>query len=57
MHLQLLVLATVALLVSSLATIAVPNSVGQLIDTCIKYSSGSNPGGEAEAKKELNSKQ
>ena len=53
---QLLVLASVALLVSSLATIAVPNSVGQLIDTCIKFSTGgAQPGGEAAAKKELNS--
>lgn len=50
-------LASIALLVSSLATIAVPNSVGQLIDTCIKFSTGgAQQGGEAAAKKELNSK-
>lgn len=35
---QILLLATIALLISSLATIAIPKLVGQLIDTCIKYS-------------------
>ena len=52
--LQLLLLASVALLVSSLATIAVPNSVGQLIDTCIKFSTDKAKHGEDEAKRELN---
>ena len=50
--LQVIFLATVALLVSSLATVAVPKLAGNLIDVCINYA----PSGESaqEAKQELN---
>ena len=49
--LQILLLATVALLISSLATVAVPKLVGQLIDTCINFDK--TKGGESEAKTTL----
>lgn len=44
---QLLVLASLALLISSLATIAVPKLVGSLIDTCISYTQGTRTQKEA----------
>lgn len=50
---QMLVLATLFLLISSLATVAVPKLVGQLIDTCINFHR--TAGGEREAKRTLNS--
>ncbi|KAK9862646.1 hypothetical protein WJX84_007363 [Apatococcus fuscideae] len=49
----LLVIATVFLFVSSLATVAVPKLAGELIDVCIKFHAGSSEGKE-EAKKHLN---
>ena len=52
--LQLLFLASLALLVASLATIAVPKLVGTLIDTCISYTQGTRT--RAEAMHGLNSK-
>ena len=49
---QVITLATVALLVSSLATIAVPKLAGALIDTCIQYDKSGETAQEADA--ELN---
>ena len=52
---QLLVIATVFLFISSLATVAVPKLAGELIDVCIKFHAGGSEGKEA-AKKHLNRK-
>ena len=48
---QCLVVATLALLVGSLATIAVPKLAGSLIDVCIQYN---QEGGRDAAKRHLN---
>lgn len=48
---QCLTVATLALLVSSLATVAVPKLAGSLIDVCIQYG---QEGGRAAAKHHLN---
>lgn len=55
MLMQLLVIATVFLFISSLATVAVPKLAGELIDVCIKFHAGGSEGKEA-AKKHLNRK-
>lgn len=46
---QVLFLGTVALLVGSLATVAVPKLAGDLIDICINYGKQSSSTEEAEA--------
>ena len=50
----MLFIATVALLIGSLATVAVPKLAGSLIDICIEY--GQQGETSEDAKKELNTK-
>ena len=47
---QVIVLATVALAVASLCTVAVPKLAGDLIDVCIHFGQGSYDAGEAKHK-------
>ena len=51
---QVLFLATVALFIGSLATVAVPKLAGDLIDICIQFGQRGESAGEAE--NELNQK-
>jgi Mg2+/citrate symporter len=51
---QVITLATLALLVSSLATIAVPKLAGALIDICINFDKSGESAQQADA--ELNQK-
>ena len=52
---QVIILATIALAVASLCTVAVPKLSGELIDICIKFGQGSFT--EAAAKHRLNGEQ
>ena len=47
---QVIILATVALAVASLCTVAVPKLAGDLIDVCIHFGQGSYDAGEAKHK-------
>lgn len=47
---QVIVLATVALAVASLCTVAVPKLAGDLIDVCIHFGQGSYDAGQAKHK-------
>ena len=51
---QVIFLATVALFIGSLATVAVPKLAGDLIDICIQFDQRGESGAEAE--KQLNQK-